>query len=208
MHTLPEQIKTLTADSEFSLKEKGSEFNSFSRAITHQQEAVDFLSALRKKYFDASHHCYSWRLAGGAEKYSDDGEPNGTAGIRIQNAQNHFKLTNLITVVVRYFGGVKLGVGPLGKRYYETAYQNLARAKITEKTLFREITISYAFDQIKNLHYLISKYRIIQKEIIFDPDPVFKGIIPSHLAEPCLCYINDRFTPYISVKLIDSFHYK
>ncbi|MCB9247399.1 MAG: YigZ family protein [Ignavibacteriales bacterium] len=65
----------------------------------------------------------------GEEKYSDDGEPNGTAGLRIYNAINHFELNNVLVVVVRYFGGTKLGVGPLGKAYYNCALEVLDSSK-------------------------------------------------------------------------------
>ncbi len=142
MLRLPSIIKTPESESEFKLKEKGSSFISISGPIENEKEANTFLNSIRKKYYNASHHCFSYKLADGQFRYSDDGEPNGTAGIRIYNSQNYFGLTNLITVVVRYFGGTKLGVGPLGKAYYKSSSQNLASSTITEKHLYQQAEIS------------------------------------------------------------------
>lgn len=161
---LPDSIKTITSYSEFKFKEKGSLFLAKSYPIESETEALNHLNIQKKELYDATHHCYSIKQQDGFVKYSDDGEPNGTAGIRIFNAQNHFELTNIITIVIRYFGGTKLGIGPLGKAYYDAAFGVLENCKIIEKKLLQNITLIYDFSQSKNIHYLISKYklRIIQ----------------------------------------------
>jgi putative IMPACT (imprinted ancient) family translation regulator len=205
---MPDLIKTPTGNSEYTLKEKGSEFISVTKPVNSQNEALEFLNAVRKKYFSATHHCYSWLLSDGNAKYSDDGEPTGTAGIRIRNAQNHFELTNLITVVIRFFGGVKLGVGLLGKTYYEAARLNLEGASIEEKKLYRGITLTYNFDQAGNLHHLISKYNVIQKNNRFESIPIFEGMIPSILSNACIQEIESRYTPGIKAKLDESYIYR
>jgi uncharacterized YigZ family protein len=183
MTHLPDKIKTIADESEFRLKEKGSSFISISKPVQSEDESAAFLSSLKKKYYDATHHCYSYKLIDGKFKYSDDGEPNGTAGIRIYNAQNHFELTNLITVVIRYFGGVKLGVGPLGKAYYEASYRNLDESKIIEKNLYNEIEISYNFNDSKTVHHLISKHLLIIKQSLFEEQPKLICLIPSSSAK-------------------------
>ena len=141
MAKLPDKIKTIIKDSEFRFKEKGSVFIGLSFPINSEEDAESFLLSVRKKYYDATHHCYSYKLTDGTFKYSDAGEPNGTAGIRIYNAQNHFDLTGILTIIVRYFGGVKLGVGPLGKAYYETAYQNLKSSETEDRILHQQIQL-------------------------------------------------------------------
>jgi putative IMPACT (imprinted ancient) family translation regulator len=171
MSKLPDYIKTIVNESEFRLKEKGSTFISISKPIKTELDAELFLNSIRKKYYDATHHCYSYKLACGTLKYSDDGEPNGTAGIRIFNAQNHFELTNLATIVIRHYGGIKLGVGPLGKTYYETALQNLGSSIIEELTLFKEVEISYQFEHSNLVHHLISKHSLRTKQNLFEPSP-------------------------------------
>jgi uncharacterized YigZ family protein len=179
MAHLPNSIKTLACESEFRLKEKGSTFISISRPIENDEEALSFIHLVRKKYFDATHHCYAFNLAENKFKYSDDGEPNGTAGIRIYNAQKHFDLTNLLTVVIRYFGGTKLGVGPLGKAYYQAAYENLKGSKKINKILHHEIEITYAFSQSNNVHHLISKHALIIRQNFCDEKPKMICLLPS-----------------------------
>ncbi len=176
---LPDHIKTPEGQSEFRIKEKGSVFISITKNIEIEKEAAEFLNSLKKKYYDATHHCYSYKLANGSIKYSDDGEPNGTAGLRILNAQNHFEVTSLITVVVRYFGGTKLGVGPLGKAYYEAAFGDLSNCPILNKILHHEIIVKYSFEQSKMVHHFISKHSLIIKETIFEDQPQMICLLPS-----------------------------
>ncbi len=171
MTNLPDTIKTINSEYEFRLKEKGSLFIGLSAQINSEEKAHKTLSSIQKKYYDASHYCYSYKLQNGEFRCTDDGEPKGTAGIRIYNAQNHFKLTNIITIVVRYFGGVKLGVGLLGKAYYESAFQNLRSAIITELSLYQGIELKYDFKFSDLVHRLISKYSILIEKNEFDPNP-------------------------------------
>ena len=100
---LPEQIKTIKDFRQASIKEKASEFIAIVYPVDNKETAVNKLNEIRKKYYDASHHCFAYKLKNGDEKYSDDGEPNGTAGLRILNAIEHFDLTNVLLIVVRYF---------------------------------------------------------------------------------------------------------
>jgi uncharacterized YigZ family protein len=168
---LPDAIKTITSEAEFRIKEKGSLFISISGPIQSEEDANSFLNSIKKKYYDATHHCYSYKLVSGTFKYSDDGEPNGTAGIRIFNAQNHFDLTNLITIVVRFYGGIKLGVGPLGKTYYQSAFQNLENSPKLEFELYKNIEINYSFEWSQLVHHLINKYSLIIVESLFETHP-------------------------------------
>jgi len=158
---LPQTIKTIAQPTEFKLKEKGSLFLAISQPIQEEDEAINCLAKIRKQFYDATHHCSSYKLQNGIFKYSDDGEPNGTAGIRIYNAQNHLEVTNLITVVIRYFGGTKLGLGPLGKAYYESAVASLENSTIEKKDLYQKIEISYDFSLSKSVHHFVSKNKLI-----------------------------------------------
>lgn len=169
--SLPEKIKTIKQSSEFKLKEKGSLFLCICEPVQTEEEAQNFLAKIRKQYYDATTHCYSYKFQNGTFKYSDDGEPNGTAGIRIYNAQNHFEVTNLVTAVVRYFGGTKLGVGPLGKAYYDSVTECLSNSLIEEKELFHKIELSYDFALSKTVHHFVSKFKLIISRNDFDTLP-------------------------------------
>ncbi|MHB8337700.1 MAG: IMPACT family protein [Ignavibacteriaceae bacterium] len=164
------QIKTIASASETKLKEKSSVFLGFVFPVKSVEEAAEKLALLRKKYFDASHHCYAYRLTDGILKYSDDGEPNGTAGVRIFNAIEHFELVNVLLVVVRYFGGIKLGVGPLGKAYYNSAFQTIESAQIYVQKPYLKIAIVSNYLFINQIKKLLSKYEAKIEEIKFDEE--------------------------------------
>lgn len=120
---------TIKSKSESKYKEKGSIFLAFVHPINSISEFDEILHTYRKQFYDAVHHCSAYKLIDGSFKYSDDGEPGGTAGLRIFNAIEHSGFNNCAVIVVRYFGGVKLGTGPLGKAYYETAIEALTNSE-------------------------------------------------------------------------------
>ena len=129
----PAKILTVKEFYESKFKQKGSIFVGQAYPAGQEKQAEEILELVRKKYHDATHHCYAYRVYAKEEKYSDDGEPSGTAGVRILNAIHHLDLYNVLVISIRYFGGVKLGVGPLGKAYYQSALQTLEQAKKNRK---------------------------------------------------------------------------
>ncbi|MBK8945856.1 MAG: YigZ family protein [Ignavibacteriae bacterium] len=178
-----EKMLTIAKNSESKFKEKGSSFFGFAFNISSNENVNYELKNLKKNYYDATHHCYAYKINSGEEKYSDDGEPNGTAGLRIFNAINHFNLTNILVVVVRYFGGVKLGVGPLGKAYSTCAFDVLKTSKIIEFTKFQKIEIIYNYEDSSKVHHLTRKFeceKIIEK---FDRTPKINCFIEPYKIE-------------------------
>jgi len=169
------QIKTsitvLKSNSEYKMKEKGSTFIGQAFYAENEESAAAQLNEIRKKYYDATHNCYAYRLYGNKFKYSDDGEPNGTAGIRIFNAIEHFNIHNILVIVTRYYGGVKLGVGPLGKAYYQTAFQLLQGSEKEEKVKFEKVKISYDYPFTKTAHKIISDFEGVIFNNSFDTRP-------------------------------------
>lgn len=170
-------IKTLKEPNEFKFKEKGSLFIGSIYPIASINEAEEILAEKRKKHYDATHNCYAYRVNEEGEKYSDDGEPNGTAGIRIMNAINKFELTNVIIIVTRYFGGTKLGVGPLGKAYYESALNSIDKSSIITLTQFSEIIIEFKYDNISQVHKLLNDYNAKQITNKYEPSPAIECCI-------------------------------
>ena len=135
---------TIQSASEGIYKEKGSKFLGFAYPVSNENEIKNRLEEFRKKYFDASHHCYAWILGEDKKHFRafDDGEPNHSAGTPILGQIRSRNLTNVLIVVVRYFGGTKLGVGGLTQAYKAAAELTLANAKIIEV----EITVSFILD--------------------------------------------------------------
>jgi uncharacterized YigZ family protein len=151
----PKEIRVINKKHKAELKEKSSRFIGFAFPIKNEEEVQSHLKDLKKKYYAATHHCYAYKTIT-SEKYSDAGEPSGTAGIRIFNAIEHFDLTNTLVIVVRYFGGTKLGVGGLGKAYYETAFKILEKAEKINKRLYQKILIEVGFENSNKIYQVFN----------------------------------------------------
>lgn len=138
---------TISSASQGIYKEKGSKFLAFAFPIFSEDEFKNHLSDLKKEYHDARHHCYAFKLGltENEYRYSDDGEPNNSAGKPIYGQILSKNLTNIGIVVVRYFGGTKLGVGGLVTAYKEAAADALNNAQIINQLVnnFYQITFDY-----------------------------------------------------------------
>ncbi|MBR1809934.1 MAG: YigZ family protein [Paludibacteraceae bacterium] len=134
-------------------KEKGSRFLAFAEPVETEQEAKQRLAYYRKEYYDARHVCYAWMLGADREQFrqSDDGEPSGTAGRPILGQINSRHLTNILIVVVRYFGGILLGTGGLVVAYKEAASDALANAQIVEKDVTVRRTLRFNYEKMNNV---------------------------------------------------------
>ncbi len=184
MINYPEKILTVDNFTEVTYKEKSSVFMGQVYHCKTENEAADNLTSIKKKYYDATHHCFAYKLIDEKFKYSDDGEPNGTAGIRILNAIEHFNLINIIVVVIRYYGGTKLGVGPLGKAYYTSAYNVLNKAQRLEKILFQKVIFEADFKYISHIHRILSNHNATIENSEYKEKAVFECyIIPSELSK-------------------------
>ncbi len=183
MKQLPEHITTISGSTEFRFKEKGSLFIAMAFPVEKETEAQELLIRIKKENYDATHNCYAYKLANGILKYSDDGEPSGTAGIRILNAINHESLFNVLIIVTRYFGGTKLGVGPLGKAYYEAAVEVLKKADKKSQQLHTKATIKYDYEFSNLVHRLIENFSVIIERTGFDEIPNISCLIPTESIE-------------------------
>lgn len=139
---------TIAAPSEAASRERSSKFLAYAYPVRSEEEIRTYLDALRKRYYDATHHCYAWRLgpAGEAFRANDDGEPSGTAGRPILGQLLSHALTDCLVVVVRYFGGTKLGVPGLIAAYREAAAEAIAAARIVERTVDREVRVDFPYE--------------------------------------------------------------
>lgn len=139
--------RTLQHLAEGIYKEKGSKFLAFAYPVGSETEIKEKIDHLKKEYFDARHHCFAWML--GPEKNHfrafDDGEPNHSAGDPILGQIRSKGITNVLIVVVRYFGGVKLGVGGLISAYKAAAEDALSKAQIIEKNVTEEIDLHFDY---------------------------------------------------------------
>jgi uncharacterized YigZ family protein len=149
------EINVIDSFYKSELKEKASRFLSFAIPIEKEEEVFLNLERIKKEFYDASHHCYAFKRLNNF-KYSDAGEPSGTAGMRILNAIDHFNLVNILVVVVRYFGGTKLGFGGLGRAYYDSALKVLKKVEIKKKYLCQKIFIKLDFQFAQKVYHLFN----------------------------------------------------
>ncbi len=138
---------TIAAPVEAIYKEKSSKFLAYAYPVRTEDEIRELLDALRKRYYDATHHCYAWRLGPQGEQFrsNDDGEPSGTAGKPILGQLLSNSLTNCLIVVVRYFGGTKLGVSGLISAYKESAAEVIGEAEIIEQTVDTYFKVEFPY---------------------------------------------------------------
>lgn len=142
------------------LKEKGSKFIGFAYPVNNEKELKETLDQLKSVHPKATHHCYAFRLGLNGENYraNDDGEPSGSAGLPIYNQLLANEITNILLVVVRYYGGTKLGVSGLVKTYKESAKLTLEEAHIITKELHTELEILFHFNQQNTIFTLLNKF--------------------------------------------------
>lgn len=163
-------IHTINKSSEGLFKEKGSKFLAFAIPVATEEEIKEKLESLRKEYFDARHHCYAWMLGADKSRYraNDDGEPNHTAGDPILGQIRSRDLTNILVVVIRYFGGTKLGVSGLIQAYRNAAEEALKNATILRKELMEEFTLTYPYESTTEVQRLIKDYELVIVHQQFD----------------------------------------
>lgn len=163
-----DQYNTLAGITEGLYKEKGSKFLAFAIPVESVDDIKNQLDHYRKKFHDARHHCYAWQL--GEEpfefRYNDDGEPSNTAGKPIYGQIQSFSLTNILIIVVRYFGGVKLGTGGLIQAYRNAARDAISKGEIVQKTWTAQVRAQFNFHQMNDVMRIIKEEtaRVIRME--------------------------------------------
>lgn len=164
--------KTIEKSSEGLYKEKGSKFISFAIPVTSEEEIKTHLTEIRKDHHDARHHCYAYILGHNKSAYriNDDGEPSGTAGKPIYGQLLSKDLTNILIVVVRYFGGTKLGVSGLITAYKEASRDALENAIIIEKTVNDIYRIEFEYPLMNNVMKVLKDENIEQFNQRFEMD--------------------------------------
>lgn len=144
---------------EVLLKEKNSKFFGYAIPVTSEEDVKENLERLRKEHFSARHWCYAYQI--GTEKIqyraNDDGEPNNSAGMPIYGQIQSFEVTNVLVVVVRYFGGVKLGVGGLISAYKIAAQMALENSEIVERTIDKHFIISFGYANMNKVMRIIKE---------------------------------------------------
>jgi len=162
--------KTIEGVSEGVYKEKGSKFIARAYHVENDEEIKEVLLKLRKEFYDARHHCYAWRVDARNEKTrsNDDGEPSGSAGKPILNQIFSFNLYDIIVVVIRYFGGTKLGVSGLINAYKVSTREALENANIVTKEIRDMYQVDFEYPLMNSVMRIIKEDDLTIVEQHFD----------------------------------------
>lgn len=156
---MEDTYKTITALSEGYYTEKRSRFLSFAIPVNTVEETKTIVDEYRKKYYDSRHVCWAYMLGSDRETFRayDDGEPSSTAGKPILGQINSNELTNILIVVIRYFGGIELGTGGLIVAYRTAAAEAIAAANIVERTVDEDITIHFEYPSLNSVMRIVKE---------------------------------------------------
>jgi len=155
---------------------KNSRFICYLYKINNISDIHTYLTQIKDEYKDATHYCYAYILDN-QKKSSDDGEPGGTAGIPILKVLENNNLTNILAIVIRYFGGIKLGAGGLVRAYTKSITNTLSKDNISVLIPGYNIDIIFNYNQVKEIDYLLRDIKINNK--IFDTNIIYNINIPS-----------------------------
>lgn len=174
--------KTVKLEASDEFVEKHSRFIGYCKPVKSESEAVEFINMIKKKHWDARHNCYAYSLREGqVRRYSDDGEPSGTAGIPMLDIITKSEAVDVVVVVTRYFGGILLGTGGLVRAYSRGCKIALEAAQVVEMRLCCECEISCSYTRYGKLNTLIIDNGGVVDDVEYADDVTIKFHIPDEL---------------------------
>lgn len=188
-HTIQETDDSLVTNYEI----QKSKFITHLRHVETEEEAREFVQAMKKKYFDARHNCSAWVLGprGDKQKSNDDGEPGSTAGNPILEAIKKNELTDVVIVVTRYFGGIKLGAGGLIRAYGHAAVLGIEAATRIAMTPFQEIAVTVGYDLLATVEHWLRQQEIRHGESDYGEAVTLHLLVPPEDVETRLTELTD-----------------
>ena len=179
------------ASGEASYVEKRSEFLGHVRMVETEEEAKAFIADMKKKYYDARHNCWCYIIKDGAVRYSDDGEPQGTAGIPMLEVFKREGIENVVCVVTRYFGGVLLGTGGLLRAYTKSAKDALDAAGVAVVRRWVKMDIPCTYSLAEKFKLECAAFDGVLQDTLYGADVTLKVLIPEERAEEFSLRITD-----------------
>ena len=176
---MQDEIRIITEDASGELTEKRSRFIAKLHPVHSEEEAISYIESIRRQYYDARHNCYAYIAGENAsiQRFSDDGEPSGTAGRPILDVLLANHLTDCVLIVTRYFGGILLGAGPLARAYGQSAALAVAAANengfCQKLCAGRKLTVQCDYNSLGKLQYLLNQNDIPPLEILYEENVTF-----------------------------------
>ena len=184
-------------DAEFV--EKRSSFLGYVRMVETEEDAKAFVQAVKKEHYDARHNCWCYSIKDGPTRYSDDGEPQGTAGVPMLEVFQRQNITNFVCVVTRYFGGILLGAGGLLRAYTKSAKDALDAAGVAVVRRWVELGVPCSYSQFERLRLETEAFDGIITEIEYGADVTIMALIPEERSEEFSARIYDMTGGTVSV---------
>ena len=197
-----EKIKKLKKTAEIEFTEKKSLFIAIATPISSEEEALEFIKQRKKKYADATHNVYAYTLGDGTlSRYSDDAEPQGTAGMPALNAIRMSQITDVCVVITRYFGGILLGAGGLVRAYSTSASMALEAGGIAVYEEYVEIKSICTYSDYQKLLPILTSYEAIVDETEFSSDVNLKFAISKEIFDDFKLKINEAFAGKVLLEI-------
>lgn len=195
-------------ESEYSseLVEKKSKFIAKIVKVFSEDEAIEKLKSIKKEHRDANHNVFAYRIANASERFSDDGEPSGTAGVPILEILRGEQLQNILVVVTRYFGGILLGTGGLVKAYSGATKLVLASAKKVEMKLCNEYEIEIDYCYLNILLHYFKEYSIVVRDTKYTDNICLNVIVENEMTDAVLEKIIEKTERTAKVVLLSTFY--
>jgi uncharacterized YigZ family protein len=178
-----DHYRTPAAPTEIRQKIERSEFLSIVVAVSAEEQFFEELQRIEKRYFDATHHCWAFRLWGGRTRSSDAGEPSGTAGKPILSAIEGADLCDCAVVVVRWYGGIKLGTGGLSRAYRDTAAEALSATPLLDRYVYTRFRLDVPFDILGTVYRLVAPPDVVLVDENFGETNTFDFDVRESMAE-------------------------
>lgn len=185
--------KTTQGESSASYEIQRSKFYTHTKHVESEEEARAFIQEQKKAYFDARHNCSAYVLGadGAKQKSNDDGEPGGTAGNPILEAIKKNELTNIVVVVTRYFGGIKLGAGGLIRAYSHAAVLGIEAATVLAMTPFQQLDVTVGYDMLATVEHWMRQHEIRSLEADYADNVILHLLIEPAASEDVQAALTD-----------------
>ncbi len=177
---MTDKYKSIASPSRGLYKDNGSKFLAFAFPVSSAEQAMEHVQGLKTEYFDARHHCYAYRIGHTGEVWraNDDGEPSSSAGKPILNQILSAGLSDILIVVVRYFGGIKLGIPGLIRAYKTSSAEAIQTAQIIEKTACQEMHIEFDYASMNEVMKLLKSFNLVPSSQQFNLQCSLKVDVP------------------------------
>ena len=186
--------------------EKKSKFIAKIVKVTSEEDAMNVLKSIKKEHRDARHNVFAYRIANGSERFSDDGEPSGTAGVPILDILRGEKLQNVLVVVTRYFGGILLGTGGLVKAYSGATKDAIAQAEKVEMKLCNEYSVEIDYNYHNILLHYFKEDLIIVRDTEYTNNICLKIVVESNRGDTVISKIIEKTDRTANIKLETTYY--